>query len=143
MGGAKICHAGISSACDAGVVGSVGSVGSFVSLISSIFVSNLILLLDAQLASAQQRPQTCKLFSLLAQLLDRIGVTERLLEVEPKERFLDLSDALDEVVARLLVSSCRVRLHSAPPLSCSLRVTNLVLIGSFAAASLIASCAVA
>src|SRR5262249_58224171 len=74
--------------------------------------------------------------------LDRLSVTERLLEIEPEHRLLDLGLAPDKLFARQLASLLQLGLHSEPP-SCSWREMNFVLIGSLAAASFIASFAVA
>src|SRR5204862_2135535 len=75
-----------------------------------------------------------------AKLFHNVGVAQRQFESHPEKRLLKLVHSGAEVVIRQI--SQLVALHTSPPPSRSLRVTNLVLIGSFCAASLIASAAV-
>src|SRR6185436_16439788 len=78
--------------------------------------------------------------SLLAKLFNHICISERKLESHTKDRFLQLSDLAMKILGGQI--SHFISLHASPPPSCSLREMNFVLMGSFAAASLMASRAV-
>src|SRR5262249_25132583 len=83
-----------------------------------------------------------ELFLLHTNIFNRVSVSKRFFEIESKEGFLDLEDPVDQLFARLRSNFLQLGFHRAPP-SWSWRVMNFVLMGSFAAASCMARCAVA
>src|SRR5215475_649498 len=80
---------------------------SFISLLvacESVSLSvcqTMILFLDSERASAQNRLQSRQFFLLDANLFNCVDVAERLFEFESEERLVNLNEPVDQFVARL------------------------------------------